>query len=79
MNMRRRSPDAGLVVFWVKLMQCGYFSSIPDLYLFLKKQELMAVHSSNSKYIPKPYGQMNYSIQRIQIDVKFVPLFLPGR
>lgn len=29
MDMRRRNPDAGLVVFWVKLMKRGYSRSIP--------------------------------------------------
>lgn len=33
----------------------------------------MAVKPANPKYIPKPYEQMQYPGQRIQIDVKFVP------
>lgn len=37
-DMRRRNPDAGLVVFWVKLMQRGYSRSIPGLYHFLKNR-----------------------------------------
>ena len=72
-DMRRRNPDAGLVVFWVKLMQRGYTRSIPGLYRFLRKQGLMAIHPKNPKYIPKPYVQMQRPGQRIQIDVKFVP------
>ncbi|MCI8482795.1 MAG: transposase [Lachnospiraceae bacterium] len=72
-NMRRRNPDAGLVIFWVKLMQRGYTRSIPGLYRFLRKQGLMAVKPPNPKYAAKPYEQMNYPGQRIQIDVKFVP------
>lgn len=72
-DMRRRNPDAGLVVFWAKLMQRGYSRSIPGLYRFLRKQGSMAVHPPNPKYIPKPYEQMAYPGQRIQVDVKFVP------
>lgn len=72
-DMRRRNPDAGLVVFWVKLMQRGYSRSIFGLYRFLRKQGLMAVHPPNPKYILKPYEQMDHLGQRIQIDVKFVP------
>ena len=72
-DMRRRNPDAGLVVFWVKLTQRGYTRSIPGLYRFLKRQGIMAVHPPNPKYIPKPYEQMDHPGQRIQIDVKFVP------
>lgn len=72
-DMRRRNPDAGLVVFWVKLRQRGYSRSIPGLCRFLKKMGIMAVHPPNPKYIPKPYEQMSYPGQRIQVDVKFVP------
>lgn len=72
-DMRRRNPDAGLVIFWVKLTQRGYRRSIPGLYRFLKKQGFMAVHPPNPKYIPKPYEQMDHPGERIQIDVKFVP------
>ena len=72
-DMRRRNPNAGLVVFWVKLMQRGYTRSITGLYRVLRKQGEMAVKLPNPKYIPKPYEQMQYPGQRIQIDVKFVP------
>ncbi|MDE7327053.1 MAG: DDE-type integrase/transposase/recombinase [Lachnospiraceae bacterium] len=73
LDMRRRNPDAGLVVFWVKLLQHGYSRSITGLYRFLKKQNLMAVHPRNPKYVPKPYESMDHPGQRIQVDVKFVP------
>ena len=43
-DMRRRNPDAGLVIFWVKLRQRGYSRSITGLYRFLRKQGIMAVH-----------------------------------
>ncbi|MBP3489220.1 MAG: transposase [Roseburia sp.] len=72
-DMRRRNPDAGLVVFWVKLMQRGYTRSIPGLYRFLRKRDMMAKKPANPKYIAKPYEQMSYPGQRVQIDVKFVP------
>ena len=73
LNMRRRNPDAGLVIFWVKLMQRGYTRSITGLYRFLRKQGIMAVKPANPKYVAKPYEQMQYPGQRIQIDVKSVP------
>lgn len=72
-DMRRRNPHDGLVVFWVKLMQRGYSRSITGLYRVLRKQGQMAIKPKNPKYIPKPYEQMTYPGQRIQIDVKFVP------
>lgn len=72
-DMRKRNMHEGLVVFWVKLMQRGYTRSIPGLYRFLKKQNLMAVKPPNPKYVPKPYEQMSYPGQRVQVDVKHVP------
>ena len=72
-DMRRRNPSAGLVVFWVKLRQRGYTRSISGLYRFLRRNGQMAAKLPNPKYIPKPYEQMSYPGQRVQIDVKFVP------
>lgn len=72
-DMRRRNPHAGLVVFWVKLWQRGYRRSISGLYRVLRRLGGMAVKPPNPKYVPKPYEQMQYPGQRVQIDVKFVP------
>lgn len=72
-DMRRRNPHDGLVVFWVKLMQRGYSRSITGLYRVLRKQGQMAFKPKNPKYIAKPYEQMLFPGQRVQIDVKFVP------
>lgn len=72
-DMRRRNPNAGIVVFWVKLRQRGYTRSISGLYRFLRKRGQMAVKLPNPKYIPKPYEPMKYPGQRGQIDVKYVP------
>lgn len=70
--MRRRNPNTGLVVFWVKLRRRGYTRSISGLYRFLGKYGQTATKLPKPKYIPKPYEQMTYPGQRIQIDVKFV-------
>ena len=72
-DMRRRNPNAGLVVFWVKLRERGYRRSISGLYRFLRNRGQMAVKLPNPKYIPKPYEKMQYPGQRVQIDVKYVP------
>ena len=72
-DMRKRNMEAGLVVFWVKLRHRGYRRSITGLYRVLKRQGQMAVKPPNPKYIPKPYEQMYYPGQRVQIDVKHVP------
>lgn len=73
-NMRRRNMHTGLVVFWVKLRQRGYARSISGLYRVLKRDGKLTVKLPNPKYIPKPYEQMLYPGQRVQIDVKHVPL-----
>lgn len=72
-DMRRRNPNAGLVVFWVKLMQRGYTRSVTGLYRVLQRTGKMALKPQNPKYVPKPYEKMLYPGQRVQIDVKFVP------
>lgn len=72
-DMRRRNPNDGIVVFWVKLWQRGYTRSISGLYRFLRKSGQIAVKLPNPKYTPKPYEQMKYPGQRVQIDVKYVP------
>ena len=74
LNMRHRNTNAGIVVFWVKLRSRGYTRSISGLYRFLRKRNSMAVKLPNpKKCTPKPYEQMSYPGQRVQIDVKFVP------
>ena len=72
-DMRKRNANSGLVVFWVKLRQRGYTRSVTGLYRVLRRQGQMAVKPPNPKYIAKPYEQMQYPGQRVQIDVKFVP------
>ena len=72
-DMRRRNPNTGLVVFWVKLRQRGYTRSITGLYRMLRRLGETPVKLPNPKYIPKPYEPMLYPGQRVQIDVKHVP------
>ena len=72
-NFRRRNPNTGLVVLWVKLRRSGYTRSITGLYRVLHRQGQMTVKLPNPKYIPKPYEQMHFPGERVQVDVKFVP------
>ena len=51
-NFRRRNPNTGLVVLWVKLRRNGYTRSITGLYHVLRRQSQMAEKQPNSKYIP---------------------------
>ena len=66
-DMRKRNPNAGLVVFWVKLRQRGYSRSITGLWRVLRRKEQMAVKLPNPKYIPKPYEKMLYPGQHVQV------------
>ncbi len=72
-DMRRRNPNAGLVVLWVKLRQRGYSRSISSLWKVLRRIDPSRIKLPNPKYKPKPYEKMRYPGQRGQIDVKFVP------
>ena len=72
-KMRRRKPNDGLVVLWVKLRQRGYTRSISGLYKILRRTDGKPVKLPNPKKVSKPYEQMQYPGQRGHIDVKFVP------
>ena len=66
-DMRKKNKNTGLVVFWVKLRQRGYTRSITGLYRILLKTGQTTVKLPNPKYIPKPYEQMIFPGQRVQI------------
>jgi len=72
-RMRRRNPDLGLCELWCRLRQRGYNRTIVSMYRTLRRLGLQSSPSSKPKYIPKPYEQMLYPGQRVQIDVKYVP------
>lgn len=71
-DMRRRSPSLGLVEFWCRLVCRGYDRHIVSLYRVLNRMHLIP-KPKNNRYIPKPYTQMTFPGERVQIDVKFVP------
>ena len=73
-RMRRRNPDLGLCEFWCRLRERGYSRSIVSLYRVMRRIGLQPMPTPKPKYVPKPYEKMLYPGQRVQIDVKFVPL-----
>lgn len=74
-NMRRRNGDTGLVDFWVKLRQRGYTRTLSALFRVMRKMGYYEKKTEKKpKYIPKPYEQMKYPGQRVQVDVKYVPV-----
>ena len=56
-NMRRRNPEAGLVVFWVKLRQRGYSRSITGLYRTLKRIGMTPVNRLTPNMFPNPMNK----------------------
>ena len=74
-NMLRRNKNTGLVVFWVKLRLRGYTRSISSLYRVMCHMRVKRITRPNpkKKYVPKPYEQMKFPRQRMQVDVKFTP------
>lgn len=73
-DMRRRNPDDGLTIFWVKLRQRGYTRTIQSLFRIMQKNGFFKQNIKKKEpYKPKPYQQMTYPGERIQIDVKYVP------
>ena len=75
-DMRRRNPNIGLQDFWIKLRKRGYKRTQQGLGKVLKRLQIPT--NPKTKRSPtckknKPYEQMDYPGQRIQIDVKYVP------
>ncbi len=73
-NVRRRNPRLGLLEFWDRLRRNGYTRPPGSLFRVMRRQGYFKAEKPNKKYTPKPMEQMHYSGQRVQIDVKFVPL-----
>jgi len=72
-NMRKRSPRLEIVELWVRLRKRGYKRTLESLWRVLRREGLCQTAKQKKKYKPKPYEQMQYPGQRIQIDVKVVP------
>jgi transposase len=72
-NMRRRNPKLGMIELWCRLKKRGYTRHPESLFRVMRKLGLFPEKKKKTKYIPKPYEQMTYPGQRVQIDVKVVP------
>lgn len=73
-DVRRRNPKLGMLEFWHHLTLNGYKRPPGSLYRVMKRLGYFHAGKSKKKYVPKPMEQMQYPGQRVQIDVKFVPL-----
>lgn len=72
-DMRRRNPELGLSEFWYRLKKRGYTRRPESLFRVMRKLGMFPRKEKKKPYFPKPYGQMTYPGQRVQVDVKVVP------
>lgn len=72
-NMRRRNPELGMIELWLRLKNRGYKRCPESLYRVMRHLGMYPQAKPTKKYTPKPYTQMTYPGERVQIDVKFVP------
>ena len=72
-NYKYKNKNTGLVVLWIKLREAGYSRTITSLYRVMQRIGIYEKTPSKKKeYEPKPYEEMKYPGERIQIDVKYV-------
>ena len=72
-DMRRRNPELGMIELWHRLWQRGYTRRPESLFRIMRKMGMFPPEKLKKTYKPKPYEQMTYSGQRVQVDVKVVP------
>ena len=67
-NYHRRNPNTGLVILWLKLRKAGYSRCLTTLYRCLIRLGLKTNPPKKPKYKPKPYVDMTFPGERVQID-----------
>lgn len=73
-DMRRRSPEMGLVDFWLAMRKRHqYQRNIASLYRVMRKLGLFPSSKKRIKRINKKYEDASYPGQKVQIDFKYVP------
>ena len=72
-DVRRRNPQLGLVELWHRLKQRGYTRRPESLFRVMRKLGMFPQEKKKKAYTPKPYQQVTYPGERVQVDVKVVP------
>lgn len=72
-DMRRRNPNLGMLELWYRLKKRGYTRRPESLFRVMRKLGMFPQAKAKTPYRPKPYEQMTYPGQRVQVDVKVVP------
>ena len=74
-NYKNNNKDIGLVVLWIKLRQAGYTRTIQGLYYAMRRIGIYKkTPSKRKKEQPPAVPKARYPGERIQIDVKYVPM-----
>ena len=72
-DMRRRNPELGMIELWHRLRKRGYARRPESLFRVMRKLGMFPQAKKKTIRAVKPYEQMQYPGQRIQVDVKHVP------
>ena len=74
-DFKHNNKETGLVVLWVKLRAAGYKRTIQGLYYEMVKLGIYKKAPSKRKHIQPPAVPIaHYPGERVQIDVKYVPI-----
>ena len=63
------------IVLWQKIRDKGYARSYKSMCRAIRRMQLGSTEKPRKGYKPKPYEQMTYPGQKVQIDVKYVPMY----
>ena len=74
LRMRRRDPNLGMIELWCRLRKRGYTRCPESLFRVMRRLGMFPPPKKQERRKTKPYEQMNHPGQRVQIDVKVVPL-----
>lgn len=72
-DMRRRNPNLGMTELWHRLKARGYTRRPESLFRVMRKLGMFPNATKQAPYKPKPYEQMTFPGERVQVDVKVVP------
>jgi transposase InsO family protein len=72
-NLKRRNPTIGMIELWFRACKRGYKRRPESMFRVMRRLGMFPEPARKKKYKPKPYEQMQYPGQRVQIDVKVVP------
>lgn len=63
------------IILWDKIRKQGYTRSYKSMCRALKRLQLGEEEQRRKGYKPKPYQKAEYPGQKVQVDVKFVPVY----